>query len=626
MFLTALCSAVSAGTIYVAGDGSGTYNCDGVDDQIEINNALQYAAANPGTIVHLKGPFTYTISKSLYIGSDTILEGDNSAVLKLADNAGWKTWTPLIGQINARGNNNITIQGFTINVNYINNNVGMGNGYYNAIQLKYCSNVNINNMNVYDSAGDCARLTDCTNIKFYNNRVADMGHDGLFVTRCDIVEAWNNNISCRDNSGLRVWNSNHVSFHDNLILGSTKWKVYCGPGIQLEKSLSESMSDIKIYNNTVRNVYGPAIWIIGYGQSHITRSNDSVLIYHNIFSGNGLHTKLNWVGGVVIDGFHNVSILENVFYKNKGAAVLGMQVENGFIPLYYNCQVTVKDNIIANSIPAGYSSNSGYGIENRFSSHCDFSISNNCIYGNTAGAYKDVNYTSDIYADPLFVNAEAGDFRLQANSPMKKLIGVPIGFQGYIGSSGGNGYYSSFTIAGFVDGNVSEATTQDIYNFRDYLAEPYAGKYKNLTTAQLGGRFSSLQYNNPVIALLTTYASLPTSNATVTEYIPSIIRGGMITDGTSGGNGSVIYNMNNVENSTITNYNNCDVTNNITNINIDSHDKHIDSHDTYYYDSHDTYYNNTTINYYNNTTVIYYYGSPDPATVNTTNSTRREIA
>jgi len=92
--------------------------------------------------------------------------------------------------------------------------------------------------------------------------------------------------------------------------------------------------------------------------------------------------------------------------------------------------------------------------------------------------------------------------------------------------------------------------------------------------------------------------------------------------------------MNNVENSTITNYNNCDVTNNITNINIDSHDKHIDSHDTYYYDSHDTYYNNTTINYYNNTTinyynnttVIYYYGSPDPAAVNTTNSTRREIA
>ena len=45
--------------ITVAGDGSGDYKCDGNDDHVQINQALEKAANSPGTIVHLKGPFTY---------------------------------------------------------------------------------------------------------------------------------------------------------------------------------------------------------------------------------------------------------------------------------------------------------------------------------------------------------------------------------------------------------------------------------------------------------------------------------------------------------------------------------------------------------------------------------------
>ena len=46
-------------TITVSGDGSGNFICDGKDDQVQINKALDYAANNPGTTVHLKGQFTY---------------------------------------------------------------------------------------------------------------------------------------------------------------------------------------------------------------------------------------------------------------------------------------------------------------------------------------------------------------------------------------------------------------------------------------------------------------------------------------------------------------------------------------------------------------------------------------
>ena len=76
--------------VTVAGDGSGDFNCDGKDDHVQINQALEYAANNPGTTVHLKGPFTYVIGDSLLIGSNTILEGDSGATIKLA--SGLSVW------------------------------------------------------------------------------------------------------------------------------------------------------------------------------------------------------------------------------------------------------------------------------------------------------------------------------------------------------------------------------------------------------------------------------------------------------------------------------------------------------------------------------------------------------
>ncbi|VAX19166.1 FOG: PKD repeat [hydrothermal vent metagenome] len=85
--------------IYVAGDGSGDYNCDGIKDQIEINQALDFVAANSDyTTVHLKGKNTYWIDETIFISENTILEGDSNAVIKLVDNANWNTqFKPLIG-------------------------------------------------------------------------------------------------------------------------------------------------------------------------------------------------------------------------------------------------------------------------------------------------------------------------------------------------------------------------------------------------------------------------------------------------------------------------------------------------------------------------------------------------
>jgi hypothetical protein len=165
---TVLC-ATSSSTIYVAGSGSGDFKCDGKDDQVQINQALKLVASNPTkyTTVHLKGPFTYVIDDTLLIGSNTILEGDSNAVLKLANNAGWVTMKPLIQQRSSSGNSNIVIRGFEVNGNYAGNSaISLGKGYYNIMYFTNCNNIKVYNMYMHDGLGDGLRANSCKNISF----------------------------------------------------------------------------------------------------------------------------------------------------------------------------------------------------------------------------------------------------------------------------------------------------------------------------------------------------------------------------------------------------------------------------------------------------------------------------
>lgn len=209
----------SSKIIYVAANGSGDFNCDGIDDQVEINKALVYVAGNPQyKTVYLRGPGRYVISDSIFIGNNTVLEGDPAAVIKLKDNASWKAEKPLITQMNLTGNHDITIKGFEINGNHNkNSDIGRGKGYYNLMYFTTSENIQVHDMYMHDSHGDGLKVSKGSNIRFYNNRVYKLGHDGLYVITSSDVEAWNNKITCRTNSGLRIYNTNHVRFHNNVI-------------------------------------------------------------------------------------------------------------------------------------------------------------------------------------------------------------------------------------------------------------------------------------------------------------------------------------------------------------------------------------------------------------------------
>ncbi|RXA19705.1 DNRLRE domain-containing protein, partial [Methanosarcina sp. MSH10X1] len=415
---TASCRS-TAPIVYVAGDGSGDFNCDGTDDHVQINQALKFVADNPEyTTVHLKGPFTYVIDDTLLIGSNTILEGDSTAVIKLVNNADWPTMKPLIQQMNNAGNNNIVVRGFEVNVNHDGNSkVAKGKGYYNVIYLIYCKNITVCDMYMHDGHGDGLRIKYSENIRFYNNTVYKLGHDGMFAIECQNIEALNNVITCRTNSALRVWNSNHVKFHDNVIDSFYHWSAG-GPGIEIEKSAG-IMDDLEVFNNTITNTYGPGIWLFSYDSSPDTRDQGkNVHIHHNIFYNTGTNPSITWVGGIVTNRFEDTLIENNVFDGINHSAIVHMNTNGGsltYAPAGDGYTTIVRNNIILNTRPRTTDpSGTGYGVINYLSGTHTFVLENNCLHNNSAGNYKNCISTTDIYADPLFANRKNQDYHLKS--------------------------------------------------------------------------------------------------------------------------------------------------------------------------------------------------------------------
>jgi hypothetical protein len=284
----AVLGSPSAPVVHVAGDGSGNFNCDGKDDNVQINQALQFVAENPGyTTVYLKGPFTYVIDDTLLIGSNTILEGDSSAKIKLVNGAGWAAWKPLIKE-RSSGSHDITIRGFTIDGNREGNtNVVSGKGYYNLIHLTGSQNINVYNMALTNNHGDGLKVDKSSNIKFYNNKVYLLGHDGLYASGCSDVEAYKNKITCRTNSGLRIYNTNNVKFHDNYITSEGSG----GAGIEIQRYNDPLMDDVEVSNNVIYKTRTQGIWIFAQGSSS---SPGKVNVHDN---------KITGTDGIVASGF-----------------------------------------------------------------------------------------------------------------------------------------------------------------------------------------------------------------------------------------------------------------------------------------------------------------------------------
>ena len=399
--------------IYIAGDGSGNYNCDGKSDQIEINAALDYVAENSEyTTVYLKGANTFWIDEPVYISGNTTLEGDENAVVKLIDNANWKTqFKPLIGQKGtileeimpdqSVTTGNITIRGFELNGNRANQSEPSGHSYYRMIQLQNCYNVTINDMYIHNGLADGIILEFGVDLnknekiydidsKFYNNRIHYDGHDGIYVGQATNFEIYNNDITnTRTDASIRVQNCNHLKIYNNIAGLAPDRQMAGSAAVHVMNRGDVIADDIEIYHNFF---YGNQVWHgiwleqLTDGGAGTLNTHTGVYIHNNVIS----QSKL---AGIGIYGFNKTRIENNLIEISAQGAGITFYQGDPVNTTLSGFQTYVKNNIIVR--------NTTYGIDNQQPSIHTFISDYNCIYGNIIGNYNNVTSSTDIYSDPL---------------------------------------------------------------------------------------------------------------------------------------------------------------------------------------------------------------------------------
>ncbi|MDD3190840.1 MAG: right-handed parallel beta-helix repeat-containing protein [Candidatus Pacebacteria bacterium] len=431
-----------ASTIYVARDGSGDYNCDGTDDQVQINAAFKELKNSGGAYksVYLKGG-TYIISGPIDgIVSNSTFEGDSGAIVRLKDHAGWNaTYTgktnifePLIGT-GRTAVNNVEIKCFELDINYANNfsttslNLYVpgypswknkkrynspdlysccesktddrmyGLGYYTGIYFLNSSNISIHDMYIHSGMNDGIKFeSSVRDVEIYDNVIYKMGHEGVFAGSTTNLAIYRNVVTARISSGLRTQNASNVSIFNNVIDSVGNLEFGAGPGVQIDPG----SSGIKVYQNIIYKTSGPGVWVYA--------NTTGIDISNNIFAETGVSHAINYAGGVVTKS-SDITVRNNVFDSSYQA---GVYVQAG--------SANVLNNIIINTQKGtGISAGSYYGIK---VSSGSATSRNNCFYNNSGGDYGgsvsnksgDLINTNPLFVSPNSSNPASGDYHIKS--------------------------------------------------------------------------------------------------------------------------------------------------------------------------------------------------------------------
>lgn len=306
------------------------YLCDGIDDQVEINAAIQALPNNGGEIVILDG--TYSIAANVEINKNNVTLSGNSksTILKRMFNA-----TEISGLIHVTSNDN-AIQNFIIDGNRDNYTSGSNSGIYldssneNTITGITCRN---NYYGVYlASSGNSVIIGNILN----NNHIGIYLHSSI---GCTIVGNTCNNNNA---NGISLYSSTNIAVNSNICNNNKS-------GITLTSS---STYDVIVGNTCNSNSYqgiGLASScnfdtitgnICNYNQDGISllhSSNDT--INGNTCNANGTGVTLNLSSSSAIVG--------NTCYNNN----YGIELESSH-------KNTITGNICIRSdgVPADYTS------------------------------------------------------------------------------------------------------------------------------------------------------------------------------------------------------------------------------------------------------------------------------
>jgi hypothetical protein len=270
-------STQSSKVVTVAGDGSGDYNCDGKADDVQINQALEFASENPGTTVHLKGPFTYDISDSLRIGSNTILEGDSGTKIKLA--AGLPVWggressiteKKAMLMIRSSSASDVTIKGITVDGSQSDyySGVRLGTSCYNMATLVNCNGLTIQDVTFQNGCNDAMLISQSSNVLIDSATVNKCGHDGVYAYHVNGITVKNCKFINRTNSSCRFDSVTSGVFTNNDC--TTSGGGYAGLELQ------GTLSNIEASGNYFHDLPAPAVVRLNTKETNVNTDNNRI--------------------------------------------------------------------------------------------------------------------------------------------------------------------------------------------------------------------------------------------------------------------------------------------------------------------------------------------------------------
>ncbi len=435
--------AVTPPVVYVSGDGSGDYTCDGSSDQVEINQALEFVAAHDEyTTVYLQGSYTYLVDEPIIMHSNIHLTGDATAKVKLIDNVAdaagdwnqdhgnkpviaqkgaelWEggndytgNWVDAIYGTDASTIENAEISGFELEIGQ-QDGYSHGNYWYAGMYFLVAKNLSIHDMILSNAYSDMIRIMTNSNsilsdsVHIYNLTINTTGHEGIYISRVRNLEIDHSQIfRTRTNTGIRLSDCTHVSIHGNTI-GNDIHRVPSGyAGIEVTTRYLETKL-LDIYDNYIYGKAGGVVLRVR-GTRDFTDSVQDIHVHHNrlycIFDNTaGGDDFLN--GPIHLHGFPNAVIENNVIDGSWKDGIIYEEYPESEGTGY---QTIVRNNIIRNS--------RGYGINNRvdITDKHSFVAEYNDLFNNEAGDYDNTVSTTDIHTDPLFFNASAS-----YNSPLE---------------------------------------------------------------------------------------------------------------------------------------------------------------------------------------------------------------
>ncbi|MEL4304260.1 NosD domain-containing protein, partial [Methanococcoides sp. LMO-2] len=424
-------TALSPPIVYVSANNDGDYNCNGVADQVQINQALAYVRDNPGyTTVYLKKDGLandYIIDDTIEVPSNTTFTGEKGVVVKLKANIPKPSsyeWSMVTGNTAVPGHYyksayNVTISNITFDADRWNQDkiIESNKDMYGLIEIRG-HGLTFHNLSFITGIGDFIKIPNwqqmTPDVEICDNYFGRAGHCDVYIlytgyTGDDRIWIHDNNFSyVASNAGIRLDECSGALVENNIFTSDDQGDsaIY----MLYRNDASSFSKDNEIRYNEIYNVreYGIALSAEVSGDSVVKSETTGNHIHHNLIyntQGDGR------AGGICVYGYDDVLIEYNTINGCDGDGITtreyyGSTSTTGFM-------ITVENNIITNS---QLYNDMGYGINNVESRRHTINSDYNNLYGNALGSYNNLAAGAhDIYADPLFYDTANGKYYLNSS-------------------------------------------------------------------------------------------------------------------------------------------------------------------------------------------------------------------